>query len=67
MAWEEEDEEEDFNLEEEHWEVVTEHLFCVLRSLKAEGYSNLDILKAISFITCDLTQSMVKVEDDKLD
>ena len=58
--------EEEFNLQEENWGIVTEHLFCVLKSLKAEGYSKSDILKAVSFIVCDLTQSM-DIEDDNSD
>jgi len=58
--------EEEFNLQEENWGIVTEHLFCVLKSLKAEGYSDLDILKAVSFIACDLSQS-INTEDDKQD
>jgi hypothetical protein len=56
--------EEEFNLQEENWGIVTEHLFCTLKSLKAEGYTNLDILKAVSFIACDLSQSM-DIEDGK--
>jgi hypothetical protein len=55
--------EEGYNLKEDNWEVVTEHLFCVLKSLKAEGYTNLDILKGVSFIACDLSQSIT--ENDK--
>jgi len=58
--------EEDYNLKQENWEVVLEHLFCVLRSLKAEGYSTLDILKAVSFMGCDLTQT-INSEDDLTD
>lgn len=59
-------EEGEFNLQEENWGIVTEHLFCSLKSLKAEGYTDLDILKAVSFIACDLAQG-INEEDSKLD
>ncbi len=52
------DEDDGYGLKEDNWEIVTEHLFCVLKSLKAEGYTDLDILKAVSFIGCDLSQSI---------
>lgn len=49
-------------MDEENWSVLVDHLFLTINAMVEEGYTELDVLKALSFVVCDLTQEFVESE-----
>lgn len=40
----------------EDWHVCVDHLFLQIGKMQEEGYTNLDLMRALSFVLCDISQ-----------
>jgi hypothetical protein len=50
------EEHDDENSMHEDWHVCADHLFLQIEKMLEEGYTNMDLIRALSFVLCDISQ-----------
>ena len=50
------EERDDENSMHEDWHVCVDHLLLQIEKMIEEGYTNMDLIRALSFVLCDISQ-----------